>query len=71
MPDGSTVIVMSNKDRPSSLGRGVLDGRRHYLLCIVSKDGETKSHNYDVSEGTGYWFSKASAVRAAKAMASK
>lgn len=68
LPDGSTVVVMSNKDRPSSLGRGVLGGRRHFYLCLVGKDGSTDSVNYDVSKGTGYWFSKPAAVRAAKAI---
>jgi hypothetical protein len=70
LPDGSTVIVMSNKDwRPMFGGQGVCNGRRHFYLCIVTADGDTKSLDYDVSKGTGYWFSKASAVRAAKAMA--
>jgi hypothetical protein len=64
-PDGSTVVVMSNRDRWGA----VLGGRRHYFLCVVSAEGSTDSVDYDVCKGTGYWFSKAAAVKAAKAIA--
>lgn len=69
LPDGSTIVVMSNRDRRGS----VVNGRRHYYLVLVSKDGDTSRDvpgcdRYDVSKETGYWLSlraaKSAAVRA-------
>ena len=68
--DGSTLVIMSNRDRGlGSLG-AVADGRRHYYLILVDAAGDTSNLagelHYDVSKETGYWFSLRAARSAAK-----
>lgn len=64
--DDVTLVVMSNQDKHPS---GVLDGRRHWYLIIVGKDGRVSKPSgdlrYDVSAGTGYWFTGREAIDAA------
>lgn len=72
--DGATLVIMSNKDKGMWLdGKrcAVVNGRRHYYLIIVGKDGSTAKpmpgeFRYDVGEGTGYWLSLRAARAAAK-----
>ncbi len=58
LANGSTLVVMSNRDERGN----VVDGRRHYYVISVSKDGDTENvSGYSVVDGNGYWLTLASA----------
>ena len=75
MGDGSTLVIMSNKDKGWQIGgerAAVVNGRRHYYFVVVDPKGSTHKsltpdeYRYDVSKGTGYWLSLRGARAAAK-----
>lgn len=61
MPDGSTLVVMSNR------GEYVVDGRRHYFVVGFGVDGRHSNESgYNVTRAEGYWLTRRSAERFAR-----
>lgn len=66
MEDGSTLVVMSNKDRNG----WVVGGARHYYVVSIGADGIASNKagsGYSVTNNEGFWMTLRSATKWAAA----